>query len=272
MGDATPIPIADAADPRLAPYANLTDAQLRATDASGARPRFIAEGELVVRQLLASDFAVESVLASPAMAGKFAQPAAERGAQLYVAAAEVMQGVVGFPFHRGVMACGLRGPGRGAAEVLAASRAVVILEDLANHDNVGGVFRDVGALVGAGAGVLLSPRCCDPLYRKSLRVSIGQALRVPYARLEAWPQGLEAIKAAGFEVFALTPDSAAEDIIHVKTGKKVAILMGAEGPGLSAGAFGYADRRVRIAINPAADSLNVSVATAVALHRLVTPA
>src|SRR5262249_36257417 len=152
--------------------------------------------------------------------------------------------------------------------MLASVRLLVVLEDLANHDNVGGIFRAVGALGGIGtAAAILSPRCCDPLYRKAIRVSMGMALRVPSARLEPWPAGLSALQEAGFTLLALTPRSDATPIDVLAPIAKPALLLGAEGPGLSDAAMAMADRRVRIPIARGVDSLNVVVATGIALHR-----
>jgi tRNA G18 (ribose-2'-O)-methylase SpoU len=146
----------------------------------------------------------------------------------------------------------------------------VVLEDLSNADNVGAVFRNVGALAGEGAAVVLSPGCCDPLYRKSLRVSMGQALRVPFTRAAPWPEALEQVGRAGFEVLGLTPDPGAMDIGRYKRpeGRRLALLLGAEGPGLTEAAFRRCRVRVRIPMDPGADSLNVATSLAVALAGL----
>jgi tRNA G18 (ribose-2'-O)-methylase SpoU len=263
----------DDAGADLAAYSNLTDAQLRARDFSGDRGVFIAEGELVVRKLIGSRFPVRSLLVT--------QPGLERISDalerlpeqtpVYIAPVDLVQQIVGFPFHRGVLACGERAPDPSLESVLAGARAVVILEDLANHDNVGGVFRNVGALVGEGAAVLLSPGCCDPLYRKSLRVSIGQALVVPFARITDWPGGLGAVRRAGFTVLAFSP-AGSRSLEDLRAGcPKPALLLGAEGPGLTGAAMALADATVRIPMARGADSLNVSVALAVALSHLCTP-
>jgi tRNA G18 (ribose-2'-O)-methylase SpoU len=208
------------------------------------------------------------------------------GTPVYLAPQDLMNAVVGFNIHRGVLASGYRPTPPLLQSLLAASAALVILEDLANHDNMGGIFRAAAALAGPanphaphadagpaprGASILLSPRCCDPLYRKAIRVSIGAALRIPFARLEPWPEALAAIKSAGFSLVALTPDPAAVPIDHLAPPPRPALLLGAEGPGLTPGALAAADLRVRIPINPATDSLNVVVAAAIALHRLAQP-
>jgi tRNA G18 (ribose-2'-O)-methylase SpoU len=148
---------------------------------------------------------------------------------------------------------------------------LLVLEDLANHDNMGGLFRSLAALAGPDrAGVVLSTRCCDPLYRKALRVSMGCALRVEWAVAAQWPAALEQIAAAGFEVLAMTPGKGAQslgelEVVRGGSEKRIALVLGAEGPGLSKGALDACARRVKIPIDPSVDSLNVGVAGAIAL-------
>lgn len=278
-------PIHDRDDPRVAPYRNQKDAWLRAAhnpdaESAGAGPTpegdglFMAEGALVVEHLFASGLAVESVLVGegriPALAGLLAR--VPEGVPVYSAGRGVMTEIAGFDVHRGLLACGCRPPGRDAGELARACRALVVLEDLSNHDNLGSVFRSAAVLGGAGVGVLLSPRCCDPLYRKALRVSMGHALRVPYAWADVWPGVLEDLPALGYEVLALDPDPGAEPIDRARVPERPALVFGAEGPGLSDAARLAAGRQVGIPQAPGADSLNISVAAAVALHRLVRPA
>jgi tRNA G18 (ribose-2'-O)-methylase SpoU len=155
-----------------------------------------------------------------------------------------------------------------AAEVLAAARRVAILEDVNNHTNLGAIFRGAAAL-GVDA-VLLSPSCADPLYRRSVRVSMGQVFAVPYARLEPWPGGLDTVRAAGFVVLALTPAADAVPIQRLDDAARArpALLFGAEGPGLSGAALAGSDRRVRIPMHRGVDSLNVAAAAAVAFWEL----
>jgi tRNA G18 (ribose-2'-O)-methylase SpoU len=187
-----------------------------------------------------------------------------------------MNEVVGFNMHRGVLAVGRRGAGLTPEGVLDRPGPWVVLEDLTNHDNLGGLFRNVAALGGPGAGVLLSPRCADPLYRKSLRVSMGTILSVPFARLGDWPGGLAALRDRGIETWALTPGDDARPIGEVAReaavkAARVALVLGSEGPGLTPGAFGACTRRVVIPMRRAAaevDSLNVAMAGGVALYAL----
>jgi tRNA G18 (ribose-2'-O)-methylase SpoU len=270
-----PLTNLDAAqDPRLADYANLTDAQLRSRDFQGERSVFIAEGELVVRKLLSSRFPVRSLLLTPLGHERLGDALAGLPDEtpIFVAEPPLLERIVGFPFHRGILACGERLPSPPLADLLR-SRVLVIAEDMANTDNIGSIFRNLGCLAGRGAGVLLSPGCCDPLYRKSLRVSIGFALEVPFGSLEPWPDALEQVVAAGFQVLAMTPDPAATALsdLSLTFSERFAVLLGAEGPGLSSGAFGRASRKVRIPMAQGADSLNVATAAAVVLSRLVNP-
>lgn len=258
----------DPADPRVAPYREARDGQLR-----GRAGLFLAEGRLVVRRLIeASRFRVHSLLLTPRalddlrdlLAGDAAPPA-------YAASAETIRAVVGFKFHRGCLAAAVRGaPLR--PEVLIeppGARTLLALEELADPDNVGAVFRNAAAF--GAAGVLLSPGCADPLYRKAIRVAMGATLSMPFARID-WRDGIEGLRAAGYTLVALTPDRDADDIRTVvgrgSPSRRLALLVGAEGRGLGAGTRAAADRRVRIPMAAGADSLNVATACGIALHHL----
>jgi tRNA G18 (ribose-2'-O)-methylase SpoU len=202
------------------------------------------------------------------------------GTPIFTADQDLMNGIVGFNIHRGVLAAGERPADPDLDLILASSATLLILEDLANHDNVGGIFRATAALGGiavlgsassAGASVLLSPRCCDPLYRKAIRVSMGAALQVPFSRLTPWPATLEDLRSRDWTLVALTPDPAAIPIDQLPPIPRPALMLGAEGPGLTDSALAAAGIRVRIPISPAVDSLNVVTAAAIALHRLARP-
>ncbi|MBX3385876.1 MAG: RNA methyltransferase [Phycisphaeraceae bacterium] len=279
------IPVSSIDDPRIADYANIRDAELMQRrdplDARAHRGLFIAEGELVVRRLVGSGFPTRSLFTVDRHADKLADlaPLLPHDTPLYVAPQDVLNGVVGFNIHRGVLAVGLRTPPPTLAGLLDRSGPFLILEDLCNHDNLGGIFRNAAALGGTGSAVLLSARCADPLYRKSLRVSMGNTLAVPFARLDDWPApagaDASAIRSAGIQTWALTPAPDATDIAdavaELRPDARVAMLLGSEGPGISEEAMRTADRRVRIAMNrasPSVDSLNVAVAAAIALHEL----
>ncbi|GIK19530.1 MAG: hypothetical tRNA/rRNA methyltransferase [Phycisphaerales bacterium] len=273
--------IVDADDPRVAVYRNQKDQWLRARAEGGtglAGGLFMAEGELVVRALLRSRFETVSVLLAENRVGAVADVlrVLPVGVPVYVGSRVVVEAIVGFDLHRGVLACGRVGVSLDAASIVRKASAIVVAEELSNHDNLGSIFRSAAALVGPDrAGVLLGPRCCDPLYRKCLRVSMGCALLTPFARAEPWPEALGSVRAGGFTLLALTPSADAAPIDDVAAGAaadprfKPALLVGAEGPGLSEAAMAAADLRVRIPISPAVDSLNAAVAAAIALHRLV---
>jgi tRNA G18 (ribose-2'-O)-methylase SpoU len=261
--------IEDPADPRVAEYAG-AGPEARGRSAS----LFLAEGRLVVRRLLeGSRYRTRSLLLTEPALHDLRDAIADRGAAVYVAAAATIRSIVGFKFHRGCLALGEREPPAPVATVTgpAGSRIVLALEELADPDNVGAVFRNAAAF-GAG-GVLLSPGCADPLYRKAIRVSMGATLSTPFTRV-GWPAGLEALRAAGYALIALTPDRRAEDIGRaVERGlpsRRLALLVGAEGTGLSDRTRAAADLCVRIPMAPGVDSLNAATASGIALHRLAS--
>lgn len=272
------VPINDLADPRLSPYANMRDAELaqRADplDAAAHGGLFIAEGDLVVRRLLTSRFALHSVLTTPTRLESLRTELEARAgdAPIFLADPTLLSAVVGFNMHRGLLAIGRRGRGMKVDELLASKGPLVVLEDLTNHDNLGGIFRNAAALGGCGVGVLLSPRCADPLYRKSLRVSMGCALAVPFARAETWPDPLTALSRAGFDTWALTPSPDAQSIETIPgNGCQVAVVLGTEGAGLSVEAISACHRRVVIPmskVDDSVDSLNVAMAAGIALSRI----
>jgi tRNA G18 (ribose-2'-O)-methylase SpoU len=200
--------------------------------------------------------------------GDAVSAAARRGIPVYVASAAVFDRIAGFSVHRGVLALAGRRPPGDAMPLLAGVSTAVILEGINDHENLGAIFRNAAAL-GAGA-VLLDPSCCDPLYRRAVRVSVGHVLRVPFARLQPWPGGLVEVSRQGFTVVALDP-AAAQPIEGIRCPGRVALLAGSEGQGLSAEARAAADHRVRIRMTPGVDSLNVATALAIALHRLARP-
>jgi tRNA G18 (ribose-2'-O)-methylase SpoU len=180
--------------------------------------------------------------------------------------------VVGFHLNRGVLAVADRAAPPDVAALLRRARLVAVLEGVNDHENLGALFRNAAAL-GVDA-VLLGPRCSDPLYRRSVRVSMGHVLRVPFAELPgSWPASLDIVRAAGLRVAALTPAAEAQPLATAAlAGQRVAVLLGAEGPGLTAEALAAADLRVRIPMATGVDSLNVATAAAVAFHALGAPA
>jgi tRNA G18 (ribose-2'-O)-methylase SpoU len=267
------IPVRDLADPRLDAYRNLRDATLRARHGL-----FVAEGRLVVRRLLQSSwYRTVSVLVTEPARRSLADALELQAEDLavFVAPPSLLQAITGVNVHRGCLAVGARATEAGdLAAALAApgspARRLLVLERMGNADNVGSVFRSARAF-GVDA-VLLGPGCCDPLYRKAMRVSMGAALSVPFGIVEPWPRGLDRLRTAGFRLVALTPDAAAGDLewYAARPGRpqRLALLLGAEGDGLSGEALAAADLRLRIPMASGIDSLNVAVAAAIALYRL----
>jgi tRNA G18 (ribose-2'-O)-methylase SpoU len=265
-------PIADPDDPRVAAYRGLPrlDSQVPAG-------LFVAEGTLIVRRLLeCRRFRVRSVLTTESSLPLLRDLVGADGPPLYVAAAALLRAVAGYTFHRGCIALAEAGPPADYATLAAPAgpRRVVVLEEVADPDNVGAVFRN--ALGFGNQAVLLSPGTANPLYRKAIRVSAGASLCLPFARIEDWPAGLWRLRATGYSLVALTPDEDAVSLLEVgdvhAVPERMALVLGAEGPGLSAAVRAGADLRVRIAMAPGLDSLNVAVASAIALHWLARPA
>lgn len=275
------IPVASPEDDRLIEYRQLRENRLSGPMPGAPHGVFIAEGDKVVRLLLdRSRYRVRSLLVSERrieLASELALLAGEV-VPVYVAPQAAMDSVVGFEIHRGVLASGVREANPAAREILDGARACLALESLANHDNVGGLMRVAAALGGVDEGgvpacpVLLDRGACDPLYRKAIRVSMGHALRVPFARLDPWHEGLAELTALGFTLVALTTEDGAVPIEEVGVIERPAILLGAEGPGLEERTRSLACVRVRIPMSVGVDSLNVVTAGAIALNRLVRPA
>ncbi|MGH9067989.1 MAG: TrmH family RNA methyltransferase [Acidimicrobiales bacterium] len=267
------IPIDDPSDDRVADYVGLTDAAARRQGV------VIAEGVLVIRQLLRSPYRPRSLLVTPArlrdLAGDLAALGVAADLPVYLAGREVIGSVVGFDLHRGAVAAADRlAPTAldrllaGSAERRASPRLVAVVEASNDHENLGALFRNATAL-GVDA-VLLSPSCADPLYRRSVRVSMGHVLHLPFARLDDWEVGLGRLTAAGFTIVALTPDPAALPLGQLDPADpafaRLAILVGAEGPGLTGQALARAHHRARIPMTAGVDSLNLATAAAIAFH------
>ncbi|MCG8589960.1 MAG: RNA methyltransferase [Proteobacteria bacterium] len=252
-------------DPRVAVYRDVRERDL--VDRQGL---FLVEGRLNVLKLLSGGrFRTRSLLVTPRTlrALEPALASVAPGPPIYVAERPLLARLAGFDLHRGCLAAAERGPALAPEPLVAAPAAnscVVVLEQLTNPDNVGGVFRNAAAF-GADA-VWLCPRCCDPLYRKAIRVSMGAALEVPFARCSDWPGALRALKRAGYRVVALDPGPASTPLATEPRGGRVALLVGTEGPGLQPATRALADARVGIAMAPGVDSLNVATATGIALH------
>jgi tRNA G18 (ribose-2'-O)-methylase SpoU len=281
----------DPDDPRLADYVRLTDVRLR-TSMETAHGLFMAEGEKVIRRAVAAGYGVRSILVTRDRLAGLRDLADACSAPVYVITHETAERVTGYRVHRsalasmnrrplptvtdvlagrGLLAAGSPGPRRRACEP-GWPRRIVVLEDLVDHGNVGGIFRCAAAL-GVGA-VILSPRCADPLYRRAIKVSMGAVFAIPYARMADWRAGLDEIRAAGFTLLALTPDQSAVPLDDAPLAGRAALLLGTEGDGLSSRWLGEADTAVCIPMSADAmelgvDSLNVVAAAAIACHGLV---
>ncbi len=257
-----------AEDPRLGDFAALTDAALRKRY-EHQHGVLIAEGPNPVRELVTSAYPVRSLLVARERLDDLTDVLAAVDAPAYVVDRPVLETVVRFRLHQGVLACGERLPPADLDQVLVTARRVAVLEGLNDHENLGALFRSARAL-GIDA-VILGPGCADPLYRRSIRVSMGHVLHVAQAWCRDLDHLFDRLAAHGFTTLALTPDPAADRLdgdVEVASEDRLAVLLGAEGPGLSTDALGRADRRGRIVLADAVDSLNVAAAAAIAFHQL----
>lgn len=261
------IPIDDPEDSRIADYRSI-----RERDLVGRKGLFIAEGEVVVRILLrGSAHRPRSLLiAERRIAGLGSLLAAvPAGVPIYSARHNVLDEIAGFSMHRGILAIGKRAEAPSAGVLLdrlGKGALVVALFGIANHDNMGGIFRNAAAF-GADA-VVIDPTCCDPLYRKAIRVSVGAALIVPFARFDSGDDPLQVLGRSGYDAIALSPagDFKLADIVRIG---RMAVMLGAEGPGLPDALIAGA-RSVRIPMAPGFDSLNVATAAGIVLHHLTS--
>jgi len=284
--------IDDLDDHRLAEYRDLNEpaARRRLEKALGI---IVVEGRVAVRHLLDSDLCVRSLLVDDhqvTLAADLVLAVQNVGASVFVVPRGRMASLVGFRLHRGVVAVAERPPDADPDQVLIAAAGhavpgggpplVAVLEGLNDPENIGALFRNAAAF--GVAAVLLDPTCSDPLYRRAVRVSVGHALHLPFARLDPWPEGLTRVRSAGFVVCALAPHPVGRPTValhelhdHLEARRPrpagVALLVGAEGPGLSSAALAAADVVVSIPMAPGVDSLNVATAAAVAFNRLSVP-
>ena len=251
-------------DPRLTPFRDVGDAELRRRDGL-----FLAEGRLVVRRLLTqARYRTRAVLASETARAALDDVLSGRSdaLEVFVVPPAWMEDVTGFNLHRGCLAIGERGTPRQWRELADGAWRLLVLEGVGNPDNIGGLFRTAYAF-GVDA-VLLGPGSGDPLYRKAIRVSCGAALVTPYAAVTPWPDALDDLAGGGMAVWALTPAADATPIAEACVSglpSRLALLVGAEGPGLTDASLAFATQRIRIPIAPGADSLNVTVAAGIAL-------
>jgi len=255
--------IEDAADPRLDDFRDLMQA-----DTSADRRRVVmAEGVNVVQRLARSDYRIRAVVGVAAKLEALAPVLGRIQAPVYQVDKWTLSDVVGFRVTRGVLAAADRPAPAVAEHLIAAGSRFVVLESINDFENLGSIFRNCAAF-GVDA-VLLDQRCADPLYRRSVRVSMGHVFGVGFAVLpEPWPQSLELLRSSGVQVLAMTPRPAARPLRSLSASQRWALLLGAEGPGLSEAALAMADDWVRIPMADGVDSLNVATAGAVALAQL----
>jgi tRNA G18 (ribose-2'-O)-methylase SpoU len=251
--------IGDPADPRLRDFLDLRDTAMRAAR-EPEEGFFLAEGELTIRRALAAAYRPRAVLTTE----EWLESLIDIEAPTLVVADDVLRATTGFPVHRGALASFERKPLPSLDAVVGPARRVVVLEDLADHTNVGAIFRSAAAL--GWDAVVLTPRCGDPLYRRAVRTSMGAAFTVPWTRLDH-RAGVESLRGAGLAVIALTPDGD-QDIADLEVPERLALVVGTEGPGVSERWRASVDAQVRIAMHGGIDSLNVSNAAAIAMYVL----
>ncbi len=262
--------IEDSRDERVRDYFDLTDVALRRV-LEPERGLYLAESEKVIRRALSSGHRMRSLLMAPRWLTDLrdlVEQAVRDGIPVYVASPPVIEAMTGFHLHRGALAAMHRPVLPDAVELVAEAHRVVVLEDIVDHTNVGAVFRAAAAL-GVDA-VLVTPRCADPLYRRSVRVSMGAVFQVPWTRLPDWPASMAVLREAGFVVAALALADHAVDLeaLAATAPERLALVLGTEGDGLSSRTLAAADLAVRIPMAGGVDSLNVAAASAVAFYAL----
>ncbi|NNG41068.1 RNA methyltransferase [Flexivirga sp. ID2601S] len=259
------IEITDPADERVKDYFGLTDVALRRR-LEPENGLYLAESEKVIRRALAAGHRPRSYLMGRRWLTDLAdlvEQADHDGVPVYVGDADVIETMTGFHLHRGALASMHRPVLQPYADLVAAAQRVLVLEDIVDHTNVGAIFRSAAAL-GVDA-VLITPRCADPLYRRSVRVSMGTVFQVPWTRIEPWPEGAKTLQEQGFSVaaLALSDDAVTLDELIADLPDRLALVLGAEGDGLSRHTLEMSDRVVRIPMAGDVDSLNVAAASAV---------
>jgi tRNA G18 (ribose-2'-O)-methylase SpoU len=266
------VDITDPADPRVDDFRDLNSIDRR-PDLPGGKGLVIAEGVLVAQRMLASRFSPHAFLGTDRRLVELCEGPTVLPVGLpapipyYRATAEVMAEVVGFHLNRGVLAAARRPAELAVADVLTGARTIAVLEGVNDHENLGAIFRNAAGL--SVDAVIFGAGCADPLYRRAVRVSMGHALLVPFARADNWPSDLYRLRDNGFRLLAMTPNPQAGALAEVIDGiahERVAVLVGAEGPGLSDAALRAADVRVRVPMSRGTDSLNVATAAALAFY------
>ena len=258
--------VGDPDDPRLDDFRDLNSVDRR-PDLPTGKGLVIAEGVLVVQRMLASRFTPHALLGTDRRLAELKDDLPGVAAPFYRASADVMAQVVGFHLNRGVLAAARRVPEPGVAQVVDGARTVAVLEGVNDLENLGSIFRNAAGL-GVDA-VVFGSGCADPLYRRAVRVSMGHALLVPYARATSWPADLMLLRENGFRLLAMTPSSEASTLAEAMAAardERVAVLVGAEGPGLKSATLRLSDVRVRIPMSRGTDSLNVATAAALAFY------
>ena len=258
--------VSDVEDPRLGDYVRLTDVALRRVR-EPVDGLFIAESEKVIRRALGAGYRPRSFLMAPRWITDLADLVAEAerdGVPVLVGEHQLIERLTGFHLHRGALCSMHRRPLADAGDLVATARRVVVLEDVVDHTNVGAVFRSAAAL-GVDA-VLVTPRCADPLYRRSVRVSMGTVFQVPWTRVDPWPAGVSLLRDLGFTVaaLALSDEATPLDVLAQGAPDRLAWVLGAEGDGVAARTLAAVDLVVRIPMAGGVDSLNVAAASAVA--------
>lgn len=262
------IQVTDPEDERLVDYFHMTDVALRSRD-EPARGLYMAESSKVIERAIRAGHRPRSFLMTERWLSdldEVLRVVVDRDGDvpIYVGAPGVVEAITGFNLHRGALAAMHRPDPVPLDELLAGAHRIAVLEDIVDHTNVGAIFRSAAAL--GVDGVVISPRCADPLYRRSVRVSMGAAISLPHHRLQSWPGGLDLLKAAGFSLVALAlrDDAIALDIFEQALPTQIAWMLGTEGAGLSQSAIESADSIVKIPMSEGIDSLNVAAASAVA--------
>ena len=265
-----PIAITDHADPRLEDYVSLTDVALRRR-AEPERGLYIAESEKVIRRALTAGHQPRSFLMAQRWLADLADVVGDAEAQgipVFVGEHDVIERLTGFHLHRGALASMQRPRLPAVAGLVVGARRVMVLEDIVDHTNVGAIFRSAAGL-GVDA-VLVTPRCADPLYRRSIRVSMGTVFQVPWTRIDPWPGGVDVLRQLGLTVaaMALSEDAVTLDEFAAHPPERIAMVLGTEGDGIGARTVAAADVTVRIPMAGGVDSLNVAAASAVAMWGL----
>ncbi|MFF2369340.1 TrmH family RNA methyltransferase [Agromyces sp. NPDC058110] len=259
--------VRDAASDAVADYASLTDVALRSAH-EPANGLYIAESAKVITRAIRAGHRPRSVLMEEKWLAGLRAELEPFDVPVHLADADQLEAITGYRVHRGALAAFERPALPDPADLLSGARRVVVLEDIVDHTNVGAIFRSVAAL-GADA-VLVSPRCADPLYRRSVRVSMGTVFQVPWTRLPEWGEAVDLLHGAGFTIAALALADRSITLRRLAAAppERLALVFGAEGDGLSRTALEAADEVVRIPMAHGVDSLNVAAAAAVVLYAL----